>query len=527
MAAKKKPPRFITLGWQVIDWIETYLVHGPGDVEGDPIEIDDEFIEFILRCYELGRNGRRKIRRAFLSRPKGRAKSELAGMLACVEALGPVRFDGWDANKEPVGRPVRSPEILCMATEEDQAGNTYDNIHVMLSHVRDTFRREFPHVDPGLTRTFAAAEGRGEIIPITARARSKDGGKSTFVVFDETHLYDLHELRKAHATILRNLGKRKLAEPWSLETSTMYEPGAGSVAEATHEYARSVEEGRIKDNSLLFDHREIAGDVDWDDDKALKAALAELYGPAAEWVDLDRILQEIRDPTADFADSQRYWGNVAVASSDAWLATSAWDAVYDKDRIVADDELITLGFDGSRFDDSTALIGCCISDGHLFTIGVWEKPEGTKGIGWEVPRGEVDAKVHWAMETYTVARMNADPPYWQDEVDDWFDEWSETVFPWWTNRRKDMALALERLHTAVLTEGEVSHDGDSRLRRHMGNARKHETAQGTLIRKPKKNSPKKIDAAMAATLAYEARAEAIADGILKKRRRKRGASFNY
>jgi hypothetical protein len=38
-----------------------------------------------------------------LSRAKGRAKTEIAGWLVCAEAFGPVRFDGWDADGQPVG----------------------------------------------------------------------------------------------------------------------------------------------------------------------------------------------------------------------------------------------------------------------------------------------------------------------------------------------------------------------------------------------------------------------------------------
>jgi hypothetical protein len=32
----KFPVTFPTLGWTVIDWIENYLVHGPGDIQGSP-----------------------------------------------------------------------------------------------------------------------------------------------------------------------------------------------------------------------------------------------------------------------------------------------------------------------------------------------------------------------------------------------------------------------------------------------------------------------------------------------------------
>jgi len=52
------------------------------------------------------------------------AKSEVAGLIGVAEALAPVRFDGWDASGQPVGRPIRSPFVRCLATEEKQSGNT-------------------------------------------------------------------------------------------------------------------------------------------------------------------------------------------------------------------------------------------------------------------------------------------------------------------------------------------------------------------------------------------------------------------
>ena len=66
------------------------------------------------------------------------------------------------------------------------------------------------------------------------------------------------------------------------------------------------------------------------------------------------------------------------------LAQPEWAGRLDVSKVVADREVITLGFDGSRsrargVTDATALIGCRVSDGHLFEPlphCVWEQPAG-------------------------------------------------------------------------------------------------------------------------------------------------------
>ena len=81
-----------SLGWMAVWWIETFCVHGPGDVQGQDVKLDDEFAGFIIDVYGLGEDGRRLYDSAFISRAKGRAKSELAGFIALFEAMGPARF---------------------------------------------------------------------------------------------------------------------------------------------------------------------------------------------------------------------------------------------------------------------------------------------------------------------------------------------------------------------------------------------------------------------------------------------------
>jgi hypothetical protein len=172
-----------TLGPQVVSWIETNLCHGPGDVQGQPVELDDEQVGFVCRAYELDNDGRRVVLRAVFSRAKGRGKSELAAMLVCAEALGPTRFRGWGHDGRPLGHPVTAPYIPCVATEEGQAGHVYQAAAFMLTEGAVSAT---PGLDVGQTRTFTP---RGGVIrPVTARATSKEGGRESFAVFDETSL---------------------------------------------------------------------------------------------------------------------------------------------------------------------------------------------------------------------------------------------------------------------------------------------------------------------------------------------------
>lgn len=502
-----------TIGWEVIEWIETFLVHGPGDVQGEPIVLDDEATAFVLKTYKLRADGARQYRRAVYSRPKGRAKSELAAMLACAEALGPVRFDGYDADGMPVGRPVTRAEIVTVATELGQAGNVYNAITYMLSEgpLADT-----EGLDPGYTRT-NLPEG-GQIIPGSGSAGAKDGQRPTFVIADETHLMFSRELRELHSVMRRNLAKRKLADPWMLETTTMYRPGQNSVAEGSHRYANAIIEGRIHDDGFLYDHRQGPLLFDWDDDDQLLAALAESYGDAAKegWIDLHRLLAEIRDPMTSEHEARRYFLNQPSKGETQWLNTEVWDACAGAE-LPPPGTTITLGFDGSLFDDATALVACTLSPEEIpviFIIGLWEAPEDQRE--WEVDRLAVDEKVHWAFQNFDVVRMYGDPALWQDHLARWSHDYPKRVFEWWTNRNKAMTEATERLETAIKT-GEVRHTGDPVLARHVGNAHVRKNRWGHTLVKDRRGSPRKIDAAMAAILAYEARSDVLASGKYRKR----------
>lgn len=410
---KAADSQFRSLGFYAIAWVENFLVHGPGDVQGQRVELDDEFAAFLLKAYALNGDGSRKVRRAFLSRAKGRNKSGLAAWLVCFEALGECRFDHWAEPGEvsdwgyayevgePVGRQVAYAEILNVATEEGQAGNTYDGVYYMLH--RDTCSDElldrFGQIDAGLTRTFLP-DSRGSIEPVTAANESKDGGKSTFIVADETHLWTppqsgVFKLGRMHETMKRNLLKRKVASGWMLETSTMYAAGEDSVAEGTHKNA-------LKDTlsgKLLFDHRQASDHWDLAKRPQRIKALMESYGPAAEWMDLEAIADYWDDEQASEAEFRRFWLNQPVPLADAKVfGIDQWKLLQDADAPPPDRVVLTIAVAQDRSWSCIAFAGE-VAGGK--TLVKCRSMKGTSGVAAQV------AELCGGVDVIEVALMGA------------------------------------------------------------------------------------------------------------------------
>ncbi|NLA66683.1 MAG: terminase, partial [Gammaproteobacteria bacterium] len=68
------------------------------------------------------------------------------------------------------------------------------------------------------------------------------------------------------------------------------------------------------------------------------------------------------------------------------------------------------------------------------------------------------------------------------------------------------------LHNAIV-DGEITYDGSGVLTRHLLNARRRTSSTGIQIAKEHPTSSRKIDAVIAAILAFEARSQAVAAGL--------------
>jgi hypothetical protein len=122
-------------------------------------------------------------RRSILVRPQKWGKGPLTAAIICAEALGPVVFDGWDADGEPVGRPQSTPRIQIAATTDDQTDNVYGHLLPMIQ--RGPLADLIP--DAGVTRINLPYGGWVE--PVTSKATSRLGQPITLAIQDETGIW--------------------------------------------------------------------------------------------------------------------------------------------------------------------------------------------------------------------------------------------------------------------------------------------------------------------------------------------------
>ena len=524
-----------TLGPQICDLIEDRFIFGPGSLQQQPAVLDDDkraaiysFYEVYPQGHELA--GRRRHKRCGYSVRKGLAKTELMAWITEAELHpeGPVRCDGFDAYGQPVGRPVVAPYIpLLSVTVEQVEELAYGALYYMITEGPDADL--FDASLDRIVRLSPTGAADGKALALSNSPGARDGARTTFQGFDEPHRLFLPRQKKAHETMLGNMSKRPLEDPWSLYVGTAGEPGQGSIAEDLHHEAELIHAGKVARPRLFYVSRWAGGNYDLTTMEGRIEAVKEATGPVGEYGpgQFEDIAANWDRVGADKQYLERVWLNRWTRSNEQAFDPNKRDR-QKLGHLLVDDPIlpgsfVTAGFDGARRRDSTAIVITDIPTGRQKLWAIWENVDGDPE--WEVPEHEVTQSVADLMKTMDVWRFNGDPPYWTDTMGSWSGRW-ECVEEWWTNRFKTMAYAI-RAYTEAMDSGAVTFvddDMEATFAAHMAAAGKLKVQfwddneqQLHILRKL--HPDRKFDAQMAAILSWVARLDALKAGAKPTKRR--------
>jgi len=514
--------------WVALAWIEAHCVVPDGFKRGEPFKLYAYQGAYLRDFYAVREDAVWKpespdlatafvYRRGILVGPQKVGKNPLIAAQVTLEGVGPALFAGWAGTDEgyvcaehgcrcgfeyhyepgePKGMAWPTPLIQITAFSEESTENTYDALRPMIE------LGPLADVIPKTGEEFIRLPGGGRIDTVTSSAQSRLGQRVTFVPQDEVGIWTpTNKMTRVADTQYRGLagmgGRASL-------TTNAWDPAEGSVAQREYESAATdiarhfAQPPRTLSYGNKAERRKIHRTVYPPD------VLKENNGH----IDLDSIEAEAADLVEkDAAQAERFYGNRLVAGAGAAVDAAVWEDLSRRTG-VSPGAYIGIGFDGSFSQDSTALIGCT-PEGHSFVLGIWERPPGAPS-GWRIPRLAVAAAVEEAFSKYRVGRMLCDPWKWETELEMWAEKHGEeVVLAFNTNQTTRHAAALSRWLTGI-SESTHTHDGDDRLRdhvlaAHLKKVRPTQTEDGrTLYVLAKGDDGRKIDAAVADVLAYEA-----------------------
>lgn len=508
-----------TLGWLVYDWIISNIVIPDGDYRGDPFVPSEAQTDFLLNYYSLHADADQRIEtdnrdrpnRAFvyprgglLVQPQKAGKSPFAAAVALSEAAGPVRFDGWDANGEPVGVSWATPLVVVTAQSEDQAANVWDALLPMVE--LSPLAYDIP--DTGITRI--NLPNGGQILPVTASAKSRQGARATFIVQDEVQSWDRvnkgHKLADTQYRSLAGMGGR------FLQICNAWDPAEETVAQQTWERGLGV-------YKMMAD----AGPGSIRNTRELDRMLRMVYRGSGH-VDLERIKEEVAQYVRDgaTANAERYFLNRVVPAEDHAFDVMRWRGLERSGYRPAKGATIVIGVDGARYRDSLAIVATEVDTGFQWPLIIMERPTDAPD-DYEHNFDDADGVLIEAMSYYDVWRVYIDPGSQYANItplmERWQGRWGEKrIIEWQMNRPKAACFMIRNFASAIQT-GDITHDGDPLFTAHIFNARRRLTTvlddDGRpmhSIQKEHPQSPRKIDAAAAAALSWEARGDAMAKG---------------
>lgn len=441
---------------RVTAWIEKFCVTPKGKDAKKPLKLRMWQADLIAQCFDSPRP-----RIGMWSLPRGNGKSSLAAALGLYALFG----DG-----------VEGASVCLVASDERQARIVFNTACRMVRLNPKLKVRSY------IYRDYIAVPRTGSTMQVLpAEADRLEGLDPSLMIIDEIGVVD----RSTWEVCLLASGKRETS--LTLAIGTPSRRGLESVMWDL----RSDALAHPDDPSFRYTEFSAPPNCDLDDEEAWRIA-----NPALDdFLYLDSFRASLPPKTRESEFRRARLGQWSDAD-DSWIPAALWGAQSTGEGI-PDGTPVVLALDGSFNGDHTAITAVTISSKpHADKAGHWYNPGQPD---WRVDVLEVEEHVRMLCKKWRVKEIVCDPYRWQRSIQLLAREGLPMVeFPQSAPR---MTPATTGVYEAVVN-GQLTHSGDKDLTAHVLNARVKDDANGTRLAKEKRDSPAKIDLAVALLMAH-------------------------
>jgi phage terminase large subunit-like protein len=484
------PPRWLTPvpeqaiadgdGQYAIEFAEAFGSIGKDGIAGqagDALDLRLWQQELVKRVYARDADGGLRFRTALIGMPRKNGKSALSSAAFGLYSL--------------IAEGIEGGEVYSVAAEKEQARIVFGEAKRMVE------TSELSELCTLYRDAIFVKSTNSVYRVVSAESYSKEGLNPTRIIFDEAHAHKDRTLFDVFSLAMGNRGK--LGQLIAITTAGQKTDmtGQDSIAYNLYQYGKRVSTGEVDDPTFFMAWWE----ADPEADHRLETTWRAANPGFDDLVSKDDFASAVlRTPEPEFRTKRL---NQWVSSMNAWLPTGKWEQLGSEIQLDPEQPVI-VGFDGSFNGDCTALTYCTIpsddSIPHIGLIRVWEKqPEDTDD--WRVSTAEVEDEIIQFCQTYNVKEIACDPFRWQRTMEA-MQDLGLPVVEYNSSSPSRMVPACSKLYTAV-TEGNLTHDNNPTLTRHLSNAVIKTDRIGPRIVKEHRGSPRKIDAAVAAVIAFD------------------------
>lgn len=445
---------------------------------GEPLVLRDWQKNLLEHLFARDENGGLLAQTALIGMPRKNGKSALASAAIGVYSL--------------IAEGVNGGEVIAVAAEKDQARIVFGEAKRMIEN------SELSELVTVYKDSLFVPSTNSVFKVVSAEAYSKEGLNPSRVIMDELHAHKNRELFDVFSLAMGNRGK--IAQLVAITTAGVKSDSTGndSIAYELYQYGQKVARGEIIDPAFFMAWWEAPQDADH--------RIPEMWRLANPGFDdivsaEDFVSAVRRTPEAEFRTKRL---NQWVSSQISWLPTGTWDELTELQDLDPEAEYM-VGFDGSFSGDTTVLVGCTIpkedENPYLFLIKAWEKDDRIHDDSWRVEIQEVENMIADFCSRYKVREVACDPFRWQRSMEVLAEKGIPIVeYPSTSARR--MVTSCAKFYDAVLDK-KLIHDGNPLLARHLSNAVVKSDNLGVRIVKENRNSSRRIDAAVAAVIAFD------------------------